>query len=176
MGIFLLTLIFIFLTIFIESMGLILQLKGTKLTKWFGRYAVNALMMLTVLFWMITSCLIVILQCEEHPRFHNSAILKYIGFILLVSGIILSLWSIKVLGLKRSLGIDLLEENVPLDKKSLYKYIRNPENNGFLITLVGLAVSTGSFYNLIVAAEFVIVMIPHMMLENKILTKIAKNT
>jgi len=75
-SIFILTTIFVFLTILVESINLILQLKGRKLTKWFGENAFNIHMISTGIFWMITFCLFVILQFEEHPLFHNSIILN----------------------------------------------------------------------------------------------------
>jgi hypothetical protein len=36
--------------------------------------------------------LIIILQLEEHPPFHHSITLKYIGLILLVCGIVTAVW------------------------------------------------------------------------------------
>lgn len=167
MEIFTLTIIFVFLTIFVESINLILQLKGRKLTKWFGKNAFNLHMISTGAFWVVTFCLIAALQLEEHPSFHNSFILRYIGLILLISGTILALWAFRLLGLKRSLCLNFFEENVPIVKKSLYKYIKNPEDFGLWMALVGLAIFTGSIYNLVVALEFIILMIPHMRLENK---------
>ena len=163
---FILTIIFVFLTIFVESINLILQLKGRKLTKWFGKNAFNIHMIFTGIFWVITFCMIVILQFEERPLFHNSIVLKYIGLILLISGIILASWAFGLLGLKRSLCLNFFEENVPIAKKSLYKYIKNPEDYGFWIALIGFASFTGSIYNLVIAVEFIIIMIPHIMLEN----------
>jgi len=168
---FILTIIFVFLTIFVESINLILQLKGRRLTKWFGKNAFNIHMIVTEIFWVITFCLIVILQFEEHPLFHNSIVLKYIGLILLISGIILASWAFRLLGLKRSLCLNFFEENVPIVKKSLYKYIKNPEDYGLWIALIGFASFTGSIYNLVIAVEFIIIMIPHIMLESKPLKK-----
>ncbi len=164
--IFVLTTIFVFLTILVESINLVLQLKGRRLTKWFGKNAFNIHMISTGIFWVITFCLIVILQFEEHPLFHNSIILRYIGLILLLSGIILALWAFRLLGLKRSLCLNFFEENVPVANESLYKYIKNPEDYGLWIALIGLAVFTGSLYNLAIAVEFIIIMIPHITLES----------
>ena len=170
--IFILTIIFVFLTIFIESTNLILQLKGRRLTKWFGKNAFNIHMIFTVFFWMITFCLIVILQFEEHPLFHNSIILRYIGLILLFSGMILAFWAFRLLGLKRSLCLNFFEENVPIVNESLYNYIKNPLDYGLWIALIGFAIFSGSIYNLAIAVEFIIIMIPHIMLENKPLKKV----
>ena len=75
-SIFILTTIFVFLTIFVESTNLILQLKGRRLTKWFGKNAFTIHMISTGFFWVITFCLFVILLFEEHPLFHNSIILN----------------------------------------------------------------------------------------------------
>ncbi len=106
-SIFILTIIFVFLTIFVESTNLILQLKGRILTKWFGKKAFTIHMISTGFFWMITFCLFVILQLD------------------------FGLW----------------------------------------IALIGFAILTGSIYNSAIAVEFIIIMIPHIMLENKPLKK-----
>jgi len=168
---FILTTIFIFLTIFVESISLMLQLKGRKLTRWLGKNAFNFHMSITLFFWVITFCLIVILQFGEHPMFHNNIIVKYIGLILLVSGLIVAIWALRLLGVKRALCLNFFEENVSVVKKSLYKYIDNPMDYGFWIALFGFAIFTKSIYNFIIAVEFIIIMIPHSMLENKPLRK-----
>jgi len=169
--IFILTVIFVFLAVFVEFINLMLQLKGRILTKWFGKNAFNIHMIFVGFFWVITFCLIVILQFERHPLFHNNIVLKYIGLIMLVSGIFFSSWAFVLLGLKRSFCLNFFEENVLVVKKSLYKYIKNPEYYGFWTALIGLAVFTGSIYNLAIAAEFIIIMVPHIMLENKSLKR-----
>lgn len=90
---------------------------------------------------------------------------------MLISGLIVALWALKLLGIKRALCLNFFEENVPVVKRSLYKYINNPLDYGFWIALIGFALFTGSMYNLIIAGEFIIVMIPHVMLENVRLVK-----
>jgi len=165
--IFSLTIIFVFLAIFVESVNLILQLKGRRLTKWFGKNAFSIHMMTTGIFWAITFCLIVYLQFGNHPLFHSSIILKYAGLFLLIAGLILAFWAFKLLGLKRALCLNFFEENVPVVKESLYKYIKNPVDYGFWMAFFGFAISTGSVYNLAIAIEFIIIMIPHIVLENK---------
>lgn len=168
---FILTIIFVFLTIFVESTNLILQLKGRRLTKWFGKNAFNFHMLTTGFFWVITFCLFVILQFEEHPLFHNNVVLRCIGLILLFSGMILAFWAFRLLGLKRSLCLNFFAENVPVVKESVYKYIKNPLDYGLWTAFIGFAIFTGSIYNFAIAVEFIIVMIPHVMLENKPLKK-----
>lgn len=58
---FVLALIFVFLTIFGESVNLILQLKGRKLTKWFGSHAFTIHMTITGGLWVITFTVILLL-------------------------------------------------------------------------------------------------------------------
>ena len=129
--IFILTLIFIFLTILVESINLILQLKGKKLTNWFGKNAFKFHTIITGIFWIITFCFIVLLQFELYPLFHDNIILEYIGLFLLVVGIILASWAFKLMGFRRTLCINFFKENVPIVKSSLYKYIKNPMDIGF---------------------------------------------
>jgi hypothetical protein len=156
--IFFLSLIFAFLAILVESVNLILQLSGKKLTKWFGNNAFSIHMITTGIFWAITLCLIVILQFENHPLFHSNTILK-------------ACWAFKLLGLRRALCLNFFQEEVPVVRESLYKCIKNPFDYGIWMVLVGFAIFTGSVYNLLIAVEFIIIMIPHIMLENKPLNK-----
>ena len=137
---FFLTLIFAFLAIFVESINLILQLKGKRLTKWFGKNAFSIHMLTTAFFWAITFCLIVYLQFGNHPLFHSSIILKYAGLSLLIVGLLLAFWAFKLLGLKRALCLNFFKENVPVVKESLYKYIKNPLDYGIWMVLVGFAI------------------------------------
>jgi len=172
--IFSLTVIFTFLAIFVESTNLILQLKGRRLTKWFGKNAFSIHMITTGIFWAITFCLIVILQFEDHPLFSSSIVLKYVGSILLISGLILVSWALRLLGLKRALCLNFFQQNVPMVRKSLYKCIKNPLDYGLWMALVGFAIFTQSIYNLVIAAEFIIIMIPHIILENKPLHRLER--
>jgi len=107
-------------------------------------------------------CLIVILQFEEHPLLHSSIILKYAGLSLLIVGIVLAFWAFKLLGLKRALCLNFFEVNVPGVKECLYKYVKNPLDYGIWMALVGFAVFTQSIYNLVIAVDFIIIMILHM--------------
>ena len=91
---------------------------------------------------------------------------------MLFSGMILAFWAFRLLGLKRSLCLNFFEENVPIVKESLYNYIKNPLDYGLWIALIGFAIFSGSIYNLAIAVEFIIIMIPHIMLENKPLKKV----
>jgi len=76
-------------------------------------------------------------------------------------------WAFRLLGLKRALCLNFFQENVPVIRKSLYKCIKNPLDYGIWMVLVGFAIFTGSVYNLAIAIEFIIIMIPHIVLENK---------
>ncbi|KPJ65514.1 MAG: hypothetical protein AMJ43_10575 [Coxiella sp. DG_40] len=169
--VFLLTLLFAFLAIFVESLNLILQLKNRRLFRWFGTNAFGIHMITTSTFWVITFSLIVYLQFGKHPLFHSSIILKYAGLSLLIAGIILAFWAFRLLGLKRALCLNFFKEDVPEVKESLYKYLKNPLDYGIWMTLVGFAIFTQSVYNLVIAVEFIIIMVPHITLENKALKK-----
>lgn len=165
--IFILAVVFVFLTILIESISLILQLRGKKLTKWLDKNAFTFHAIITSILWIISVYLIIILQFEAHPMFHDIIILNYVGAVLLVIGGILAIWAFKLLGIRGALCVNFFEDNVPIVRSSLYKYIKNPMDVGFWTALIGFALFTGSFYNLIIAVEFIIIMYPHMLLENK---------
>jgi len=167
LSLFILTLISVFLTIHIESLFLILQLKGQYLSKWFGKYAFLFHAVTTISLWIITFILIFFLQLQPHPIFHNYNLLQYVGLFICLSGVIIAVWGISLLGLKRALCINFYKENVPVVQKSIYKYIKYPLDAGLWTALFGFALYTGSLYNLIIAAEFVLVMIPHIWLENR---------
>jgi len=86
--------------------------------------------------------------------------------ILLISGLALAIWGFKVLGIKQSFGQNFFEDNVPIVKDSIYKFVNNPEDYGLWAALSGFALFSRSFFNLAIALEFIILMIPHLMIEN----------
>ncbi|MFX0060923.1 MAG: methyltransferase [Candidatus Hermodarchaeota archaeon] len=163
---FILTIITVFMTIFVESILLILQFKGRKLTQWFGKYAFFIHSIITLTFWALSFLFLGLLQLEEHPLFHNELLIKYAGVIVLAVGLVVAIWGFKLLGLKRSLCLNFFKDDVPVVKSSLYKYIKNPEDIGLWTMLIGFALLTGSIYNLIIAVEFIMTMIPHERVEN----------
>lgn len=166
---FILALILVFLTIFGESVNLILQLKGRKLTKWFGSRAFALHMVITGGLWVITFIVILLLQMKDHPIFHERIVLQYTGFVLLIGGGAVTLWAFRVLGLKRALCLNFFEEGVTAATEGPYNYFSNPLDYGLWTALIGFAFLTGSLYNLVIAVEFIMVMIPHVMLENTVL-------
>jgi protein-S-isoprenylcysteine O-methyltransferase Ste14 len=165
-NLFILTLIFAFLTIFGESVSLILQLRGRKMTQWLGARAFTAHMMVTGTLWIASFALFLLLQREDHPLFHESTALRYSGIVLFLGGGAIALWAFLILGLKRSLCLNFFEENVPVVRRGPYQYLANPLDYGLWIALIGIALMTGSWYNLIISLEVILIMIPHMLLEN----------
>ncbi len=160
------TIILILLTIIIETVFLILQLKGKKMTKWFGGRAFLIHSTVTLFFWGSSFFLIFLLQFENHAIFHNDSLVKFMGLILIFTGLIIAIWGFKTLGLKRSLCINFYEPQISVVKSSLYKNIKNPEDYGLWMMLFGFALYTASIYNLIIAIEFIVLMIPHQRIEN----------
>jgi protein-S-isoprenylcysteine O-methyltransferase Ste14 len=170
-GLFILSVIFVFFTIFGESVILILQLKGKKFTTWFGSHAFTIHMAITGGLWIITFMLILLLQMEDHIFMKYWIVVQYIGLVLLMLGGGLGLWAFTVLGLKRALCLNFFEEDVPVVTGGPYVYVSNPLDYGLWTALIGVALFTGSIYNLVIAVEFIVVMIPHVILENSILPK-----
>jgi protein-S-isoprenylcysteine O-methyltransferase Ste14 len=165
-----LTILLIFLTIFIEFLNLYIQFKWKLPTKWFGNKAFAIHKNVIGILWAITFFFIVFLQLKTYPIFHQSIFLKYLGIVFLFTGIIIAVWAFKLLGIKRSSHLNFFEENVPIVKESLYKYIKDPEYLGFWLILTGLTIFTASLYNLIITIEFIILMLPLTFLENKTIT------
>lgn len=171
--IFILTTIFIALTIVVEAILLGLQLDGRRLTRWLGTHAFILFASVVLTLWFILLYLLILLQYEEHPLFHTSAPVRYIGLVLFFAGIILAAWAFSLLGVKRALCINFFVDNVPLVTGSVYRYLKNPADYGFWLALIGFAVYTGSWYNFAIAVEFVVLMIPLIWLEKKPLTDAA---
>ena len=164
--IFIFTVVSVFLAVSVESLVFILQLRGQKFIKWLGKNAFRIHMVITGFLWGLSFSLIVLLQFEKHPLFHHSIVLKYAGLVLLVSGLVTAVWGFKLLGLKRSFGLNFFDEDVPIVKSSIYKFINNPEDYGFWMALIGFALFTHSLSNLVIGLEFIVIMIPHMHIEN----------
>lgn len=165
--IFILTTILIALTTVVEAILLGLQLQGQRLTHWLGTHAFTFFAFVILTLWFLLLYLLILLQCEEHPLFHTSAPVRYIGLALFFVGVILAARAFLLLGVKRALCINFFVDNVPLVTGSVYRYLKNPAHCGFLLALFSFAVYTGSWYNLAIALEFVAVMIPIIWLENK---------
>ena len=161
-----LTITFVFLTIGVESVFLILQLRGRLMSKWLGKNAFATHATVTCALWIVTFLLIALLQTESHPPFHKSAVFSYIGLGIAIPGLILSIWAFLVLGLKRALCANFYYDDVPAVKSSIYRYMQNPMDTGFWAALLGFAVFSGSIYNLTIALEFIALMLPHAVIEN----------
>lgn len=163
-----LTLFGAFLAVGGESALLILQLRGRKLQKWFGRWAFPLHATITLILWFLTFIFYFLMQLADSPPFHNNLVVRCLGLVLLVFGLVLATWGFLVLGLKRSLCLNFFEEDVPVVQEHyLFHYIREPEDYGLWMVLFGLALVTGSTYNLFVAFTFVALMLPHQWLENR---------
>ncbi len=165
--IFILTAIFIALTTVVEAILLGLQLRGRRLSCWLDPYAFSFFAVAVLSLWFVLLYLLIRVQYEEHPLFHTSALLRYTGFVLFFAGALMAAWAFSVLGAKRALCINFFTDNVPLVTGSVYRYLKNPAHYGFWLALVGLALYTSSWYNLAIAGEFVMVMVPLIWLENR---------
>jgi len=163
---FIATLIVIFLTVLIEYMDLRLQLKGKKLSKWFGKKAFTIHAWLISILWSLTFLMIFILQYFEHPYFHEFYILSSLGLIFILFGLGIAILALFLLGIKRALHLNFFKDKVQVINSSLYKYFENPITYGFWMALIGFAFFTRSLYNLIIAIEFILLMIPVMLIEN----------
>lgn len=164
---FIVVVIAIFISIFIESALYLLQQKKL-LTKFFGKRAF-ALHVLTIsVVWLITITLFILLQFEKHPNFHDITILRYIGLILIPTGLILSFWAALLLGWRRMFSIRLFVKKQPaVVRHSLYKYFKHPFYYGLVLTLTGFTLYSASLYNLIILIEIIILLIPHIAIEEK---------
>ena len=63
------------------------------------------------------------LQTTKHVRFCCCDFIKYSGIIPIVAGAVLSTWAFLILGTDRSSQVNFFVENVPVVKRSVYKYL-----------------------------------------------------
>ena len=164
--VFILTTILIFLAIFIEAAFLYSQWKTQWLTRKFGDKAFKIHSAITETLWTVASVGMIITLFAPNPHFHTSTIASVIGWILFGGGMVVATLGFKELGLERSLGINFFEEDVEIVESGIYKYISEPEEYGFWVMMAGFALGTASWYVLIYAIEFVVLMIPHQKIEN----------
>jgi protein-S-isoprenylcysteine O-methyltransferase Ste14 len=160
------TIIVVFCTIAVESVFLILQLRGKLLTRLLGKNAFALHAIVTCMLWALSFIFICLLQKHNHPSFHESDIFSYAGLAVCAGGLVLSIWALKILGISRALCANFYYDGIPTVNASIYKYLKNPMDLGFWAALLGCAVFTRSIYNLIIAFEFIALMIPHSVLEN----------
>ncbi len=166
MNIFIITAAAVFTAIAVETLLLYLEYKGKRLTAWFGKKGFTIHAVTTVFLWALAGVMFLILQFEPHPEFHNIAFLKAAGGIIALAGFAVSLWAFYLMGAKRSLGINFFREEVPVEERGIYRYLSNPEAAGLCWGFAGIALFTGSIYNLIIALEIIAIMIPHTIFEN----------
>jgi protein-S-isoprenylcysteine O-methyltransferase Ste14 len=77
----------------------------------------------------------------------NSDILRYIGLVLILSGMIIRFISIRTLG--KFFTVDLsIHEKHELINTGLYKYIRHPSYTGSLLSFLGFGLSLNSWISL----------------------------
>ena len=84
----------------------------------------------------------------------------------MVTGISIAVWGFIILGFKRSMCLNFYRKDIEIVRAKLYQYIKNPLDYGLWTLLVGYALLSTSLYNLTIAIEFIIVMIPHIYVEN----------
>jgi protein-S-isoprenylcysteine O-methyltransferase Ste14 len=165
-SIFLFTIISVLLTINVETAFFVLQLKGKIMEKKFGKRAFTIHAVVTSILWTLSSLFIFLLYLEPQITFSDSIAVVIVGILILAVGMVIAICGFKALGLKRSLGVNFYQEEVGEIHASIYKYIKNPEDIGFWLLLIGFTMFTQSLYYLIIALEFIILMIPHEMVEN----------
>lgn len=136
------------------------------MNRWFGKYAFRVHAVITSILWIATFILIVIFQFEKQIIFHDSVIIRYIGLFLIIVGAFIAGDTFRIMGFKRTLCINFYRDSFDLVRTSFYKYLDNPMDYGFWLVLTGFALFTASLYNLIIAGEFILVMIPHILIEN----------
>ena len=168
--IFVITAVLIFLTIAIDSVLLNLQYETDWFTDRFGeKYDFYVHSIITLFSWILTAGFLLLLQTnlDSHPNFHDIEVLFYLGWGFLIIGLVISVWGFAVLGLKRSLHLNFFRDDVPRVESSIYGWMKNPEYNGFWFFLIGLALLTASHYNLFIAVEFIVLMIPLERIERQ---------
>lgn len=172
-ALFLSTIFFIFLMIVLHCVSLYSEIKWKKMTSLFKNNAffVHSFMSLTT--WTVTFVLIVILQLNDYPRFLLPDIVIFLGYPIIVLGIIIAMSGFVTLGLRRSLHINIFDPStIKKIGTGIYKFINDPEYLGFYIILIGFICVTDSIYNLVITLEFLILMIPLRTIENIPFTKL----
>jgi protein-S-isoprenylcysteine O-methyltransferase Ste14 len=96
----------------------------------------------------IALAIVFVLRSHEIGIFSGS--LQYIGFILLLVGIMLRELSIYFLGKNFTTRVQVREES-KLVTKGPYKYIRHPAYTGTLLTFGGISLAIGTWLGLIIA-------------------------
>lgn len=164
---FIAVLVAIFTSFFIESALLLLQQKRI-LTKLFGKQAFILHVLATSTVWLITAIIFILFQFEKHPVFHNIAVLKQLGLVLIPMGLIIGGWAFGLLGWKRMFSVRLFARKQPkIVKRSLYRYLKHPLYYGMILALAGFTLYKASLYNLIILLEVIGLLIPHIRIEEK---------
>ena len=170
--VFIFTVLLIFLAIEVESCMLWIEWNHQILSKRWGEKAFTIHSRITSTLWSLASVGILLSISFKFPTFHNLPVLIIFGWIFFALGMIIATLGFNGLGLDRSLAVNFFkEEERDYITSGIYRFIKHPEEYGFWIMMIGLALGTTSTYVLIFAAEFIILMIPHQKIENLPLKK-----
>ncbi len=114
---------------------------------------------LSLLFILLASCVSVFSSVTEWAYFtENKSEVNFItvtGLVLLLSGIILRVWSINILGKNFTAAVKITKEH-ELIKSGPYRYIRHPSYLGALIAITGCPVFLNNSFTILIS--FIVMM------------------
>ena len=165
--VFLVTVITVFFSIFIECLLLYFQLKKQSLAKLFNERAFIVHRTTVTVLWVMIGGMLLALQSVKHPLFLRAGFpVECAGAALLLGGAAISTRAYLLLGAERSAHVNFFREGVPVVENSLYRYMKNPQYFGLGLMLAGGTLLTGSLFNLIITVEIILLLLPLGHIEN----------
>lgn len=99
----------------------------------------------------------------------DSALLKYAGGILIITGVILRFSAIRTMGKLFTVNLTI-NKNHRLIDNGLYKFIRHPAYSGTILSFIGLALSSNNWVCLpVILLPIIVVFLYRIHIEEKLL-------
>ncbi len=95
------------------------------------------------------------------PTFPENIFQAIFGLLLLLLGLVFTLWAMSGLGFQKAFG----QDQVGLNRQGFYQYTRNPQIVAYTLVIIGLATMWFSIYA--VGWVFVYFLIAHMMVRTE---------
>lgn len=142
-----------------------LKLKSSRTKNWF----LAAQLLLS--FLLLLAVIGISLTIEGEAVFSKSTFSNYLAYLFATLGTILSFKAIKVLSLKKMIGIEPSEGFQKLIQYDLYDRIRHPFYTGILLLFLGYFLFSGSISSAVHLLAFFLAMPLLIMLEEKNLSE-----
>lgn len=151
MTFFIITVAIFIMTIIVHATLLYLQQKDGRLEKWWGKNAFRNLQLISGSLWVLNLTTAIMLQFfPQEPLGIYDPAFMVIGGVLFIVGLILVLWTGRLLGLTVMMGARFFPgHSTKVIRSGVYQIFSNPMYIGYNLIYLGLALCLNSMYDIV---------------------------